>query len=105
MKKTITPMLALLVLAGCATTGPGAGVPQGMKAGRFVDYACEGGKRLSARAAADGSSVRVRFEGGYELDREQAGVYEADGWKFSNTAGAVELAHNGKVVARGCKAA
>jgi len=100
--KTISIALSLFValLAGCATT---AGVPAGMKAGQFVDYACDGGKRLAARAADDGSTVRIRFEGGYELDRKDAGVYEGDGWKLVTAGGAAELAHNGKVVAKGCK--
>jgi hypothetical protein len=98
---SIALSLAAAVLAGCATTT--AAVPAGMKAGQFVDYSCEGGKRLAARAAEDGSTVRIRFEGGYELDRKEAGVYEGDGWKLVTRAGAAELAHGGKVVAAGCK--
>jgi hypothetical protein len=97
---SLTLSLFAALLAGCATT---AAVPTGMKAGQFVDYSCEGGKRLAARAAADGSTVRIRFEGGYELDRKDAGVYEADGWKLVTNGGAAELAHGGKVVAKGCK--
>lgn len=93
---------ALTVLAalaaGCAST---ADVPAGMKAGQFVSYSCEDGKRLAARAAADGATVRIRFEGGYELDRN-GGVYEGDGWKLT-PGGATQLEHNGKVVAKGCK--
>lgn len=109
MKQFATLTLAALcaaTLAGCATpSATTAAVPAGMKPGRFVEYACEGGKRMSARAAADGSTVRVRFEGGYELDRKAAGVYEADGWRFASSAGTAELSHGGKVVARGCKPA
>ncbi len=90
------------VLAGCAT---GPSVTTGMKAGQFVDYACDGGKRLSARMAADASTVRVRYEGGYELDRKADGSYEADGWKLGSADGRLNLAHNGKVVAKGCKPA
>lgn len=102
MKTTsIALSLAVAVLASCATTT--ATVPAGMKAGRFVDYSCEGGKRLAARAAEDGSTVRIRFEGGYELDRKEAGVYEGYGWKLVTQAGAAELVHGGKVVAAGCK--
>jgi hypothetical protein len=97
---------ALTVLAalaaGCAST---ADVPAGMKAGQFVSYSCEDGKRLAARAAADGATVRIRFEGGYELDRKGPGVYEADGWKLSTTGAAAQLEHGGKVVARGCRPA
>lgn len=96
------PIVLLAVMAGCAST---AAVPQGMKAGQFVDFACEGGKRLSARAGVDGSTIRVRFEGGWELDRKADGVYEADGWRFASSGGASALSHNGKVVASGCKPA
>jgi len=93
--------LALAVLAGCAT--PAAGVPDGMKPGQFVDLACDGGKRLAVRAAADGSSVRIRFEGGYELDRQGPGMYAADGWKLSTASGASQLSHHGKIVANDCR--
>lgn len=89
-------------LAGCATTTT-APVPAGMKAGQFVEYACDGGKRLLARAAVDGSTVRVRFEGGHELDRKGDGLYESDGWRFSTSTATAELSHGGKVVARACK--
>lgn len=97
-----TVLLGLGVLAGCAST---QSIPAGMKAGEFVSYTCEGGKRLQARAAADGSTVRVRYEGGYELDRKEAGVYEADGWKLTTQGGAAELVHNGKTVLKNCKVA
>jgi hypothetical protein len=100
MKSTLLIALSAALAAGCAST---ATVPAGMKAGQFVDYACEGGKRMAARAAADGSTVRIRFEGGYELDRKDAGAYEADGWKFTTGGAATQLEHNGKVVAKGCK--
>ena len=46
MKSTIALTLAAAFIAGCAST---ATVPAGMKAGQFVDYSCEGGKRLSNR--------------------------------------------------------
>lgn len=97
---TIAALAGTVLLAACATT---TAIPAGMKPGQFVDYSCEGGKRLSARAAADGSTVRIRFEGGYELDRKNGGSYEGDGWKLDTAGGAAELAHNGKVVAKGCK--
>lgn len=92
-------LLGVALLAGCAT-GPAA--PAGMQAGKFVSYACEGGKRFQARLAADGSSVRIRHEGGYELDRKGEGVYEGEGWKLL-TQGAVEVLHNGKTVLRQCR--
>lgn len=99
-------MLSLLslaaVLAGCAS---GPSVTAGMKPGEFVHYACEGGKRLSARAAADGTTVRVRHEGGYELDRKSDGSFEADGWKLTRAGSGLDLAHKGKTVAKGCKPA
>ena len=98
--------LCLLGLVGCASTGGAtSSIPAGMKAGEFVPFACDGGKRLMARAAADGSSVRVRFEGGYELDRKGPGVFEADGWKLTTQSGGTELVHNGKPVATNCKPA
>ncbi|WP_157982594.1 hypothetical protein [Simplicispira lacusdiani] len=93
-------LLGAALLAGCAT---GSAVPVGMQAGKFVAYECEGGKRLQARLAADGSSVRIRHEGGYELDHKGGGVYEGEGWKLL-TQGTMELQHNGKTAARQCRA-
>ena len=78
-------------------------VSAGIQAGKFVSYECEGGKRLQARLAADGSTVRIRHEGGYELDRKGNGVYEGEGWRLE-TQGKVELHHHGKPVARACRA-
>lgn len=96
------PLVAIALLAGCATKTP---VPVGMKAGQFVTFNCEGGKSFQARAAADGSTVRVRYEGGYELDSKGAGVYEAEGWKLvTQGPGATELMHNGKSIHKNCKA-
>ncbi len=95
-------VLGLAALGGCAST---QAIPAGMKAGEFVAYNCDGGKRLMARAAADGSTVRVRYEGGYELDRKEAGIYEADGWKLVAQGGGAELIHNGKTMLKGCKPA
>lgn len=97
------PLIALGLLAGCASN---PSVPMGMKAGQFVTFNCDGGKSLQARVAADGSSVRVRYEGGYELDSKGAGVYEAEGWKLvTQGPGAAELMHKGKSVLKNCKAA
>ena len=98
-----TLLITAAVVGGCATTG---GLPAGMKAGQFVTFSCEGGKTFQARASADGSTVRVRFEGGYELDNKGAGDFEADGWKLvTQGPGAAELIHNGKTLQRNCKAA
>lgn len=98
----LTTALSLAVLGGCATT---TAAPAGMKVGQFVTYKCDGGRQLQARLATDGSSVRVRYEGGYELDRKQAGVYEAEGWKLTTgSAAGMELQHQGKTAATNCKA-
>jgi hypothetical protein len=104
MKFVLTAsVLGVTMFAGCATTNS---VPAGLKAGQFVTLSCEGGKTFQARAANDGSSVRVRYEGGYELDSKGAGVYEFDGWKLvTQGPGATELMHNGKSVLKNCKAA
>jgi hypothetical protein len=103
MKYALFTMIAsLAALGGCATT---TAAPAGMKVGQFVTYKCDGGKQLQARLADDGSSVRVRYEGGYELDRKQAGVYEAEGWKLmTGSAAGMELQHQGKAAATNCKA-
>ena len=94
---------AVLALAGCASA-PVA--PAGMKVGQFVTYKCDAGKQFQARLAEGGGSVRVRYEGGWELDRKDAGVFEADGWKLvTEGATAAELLHNGKSALKNCKAA
>lgn len=99
----LASFLGLSLLAGCATTGS---TPAGMKPGQFVAYDCEGGKRLQARLAADGTSVRIRYEGGYELDSKGNGVYEAEGWKLDTAAAAgFELFHHGKAMLKNCKPA
>ncbi|MFN3377007.1 MAG: hypothetical protein ACK40S_10710 [Burkholderiaceae bacterium] len=101
--KSVLSILALAgvaVLAGCASS---PSVPVGMQAGKFVSYECEGGKRFQARLAVDGNSVRIRYEGGYELDRIANGVYEGEGWRLQ-TQGKVELQHHGKTMLRDCRA-
>ncbi len=99
----IATVAGLAILGGCATTAP---TPAGMKVGQFVTYKCDGGKQFQARLAEGGTSVRVRYEGGYELDRKDAGVYEADGWKLMTHGPAgMELMHKGKPAAKNCKAA
>jgi hypothetical protein len=95
------PFIAIGLLAGCASS---PAVPTGMKAGQFVTFQCDGGKSFQARLASDGSTVRVRYEGGYELDGKGAGIYESDGWKLlTQGPGAVELLHKGKSAAKNCK--
>jgi len=98
----IATAAGLALLGGCATTVP---APVGMKVGQFVTYKCDGGKQFQARLAEGGSSVRVRYEGGYELDRKAGGVYEADGWKLTAQGPALELMHNGKPAVKNCRAA
>ncbi len=99
----IAPLILTALLGGCATS---VALPTGMKAGQFVTFSCEGGKSFQARAADDGSTVRVRHEGGYELDNKGAGIYEAEGWKLvTQGPGAPELIHNGKSIGKNCKAA
>ena len=47
----------------------------------------------------------MRYEGGYELDRKAAGVYEAENWKLvTQGPGTAELMHNGKSTLKNCKA-
>lgn len=94
---------AALISTGCATP---AATPAGMKSGEFVTFNCEGGKRFQARLAQGGESVRLRYEGGYELDRKDAGVYEGEGWKLdTGRPGGAEVLHNGKPALQNCKAA
>lgn len=95
-------VMGLGILSACATQ---SSVPAGMKVGQFVSYQCDGGKRLQARLSADGSSVRVRFEGGYELDRKADGVFEGEGFKLTSANGMLALMHNGKAAAGNCKPA
>ena len=103
MKYALLTMAAsLAVLGGCATT---TAAPAGMKVGQFVTYKCDGGKQFLARLAEGGESVRVRYEGGWELDRKAGGVYEAEGWKLTTQgAGGLELQHKGKPAATNCRA-
>lgn len=99
-----TSMVAVFVsaLSVACTTGPA--IPVGMKADQFVQYECAGGKKFQARAAADGSTVRIRHEGGYELDQVSKGVYEGAGWKLiADGTGPAQLQHNGKALLTGCK--
>lgn len=102
MKLIVVAALSTISVLSACGSAPVA--PVGMKAGAFVSYQCDGGKRLQARLAADGSTVRVRHEGGYELDRKGDGVFEGDGFKLAAGAdGTLELAHHGKPMARNCK--
>lgn len=96
------PLVALGLLGGCAFT---PAVPQGMKSGKFVSFACEGGKTFSARAAEDGKSVRVRAtHGSAELDMKSEGVYEGDGYTLvTKGTGGASLVHAGQSQGDRCK--
>lgn len=101
--KALALSLAAAVLAGCASTS----VPAGMQSGKFVTFACEGGKTFSARAAEDGATVRVRaHHGSAELERKADGLYEGEGYRLSTQEpGGISLMHGGKPEGKGCKAA
>ena len=103
MKTLVAPLLLAAVLAGCASN---PAVPDGMQPGKFVTFACEGGKTFSARVAEGGDTVRVRaHHGSAELDRKGDGVYEGDGYKLvTQGAEAVSLTHDGKPQGKACKA-
>ena len=96
--------LALVGLAGCASQAP---APAGMATGKFVQYACADGKTFSARAAEDGTTVRVRaLHGSAELDRKAGGIYEGEGYTLvTQGADAVSLLHDGKAHGKQCKPA
>lgn len=101
LKATAGAVILAALAVGCANTSP---LPTGMVADKFVTYACEGGKQFQARAAQDGSTVRIRYEGGYELDQVGKGIYEGSDWKFITTETAnAELFHNGKLLLKACK--
>ena len=105
MKFILTaPLIALSLLAGCAS---GPSLPPGMAAGKFVSFACEGGKMFSARAAEDSKTVRVRgHHGSAELDMKSDGVYEGDGYTLTTKgADGVTLMHSGKPEGKACKPA
>ena len=95
----VLSVLGLLALAGCASSPP---LPAGMKIDQFVTFQCEGGKRFAARVAEGAQSVRVRYEGGFELDRKDAGVYEGEGFRLVTDATSANLFHNGKQTHKGC---
>lgn len=101
--KTLVAASALALLAGCASA---PAVPTGMQPGKFVTFACEGGKSFSARVAEGGDTVRVRaHHGSAELERKGDGLYEGDGYKLvTQGADAVSLVHDGKLQGKACKA-
>ena len=106
MSKFLLSMLGVgaLVLSGCASTG--SSIPAGLSAGKFVGFACEGGKAFSARVAEDGRTIRVRaHHGSAELDRRGEGLYEGEGYRLMLGApGAISLTHDGKPQGEKCRA-
>lgn len=101
--QALTPLFAVAVLAGCATTAP---VPAGLEAGKFVSFDCEGAD-FQARFNAEGNTVRVRsHSGAAELSAAGDGVYQAEGFKLmTKGATGVTLEHAGKVLGKNCKRA
>ncbi len=101
--KLLFSAVTVAVLVGCASQS----LPlHSMPAGKFVTFACTDGKVFSARAADDGSSVRVRaMQGSAELDRQADGSYAGDGYKLTVQGGdAVSLTYEGKLQGKDCRA-
>jgi hypothetical protein len=102
--KTQSLILFAVVAAasGCASSPP---APAGLTPGRFVSLECQAGKRLQARYAEDGRSVRVRaMHGAAELDRQGDGSFTGDGYVLRPAADGLRLDHKGKPEVQGCKA-
>lgn len=72
--------IAASLLAGCATGGKSAAE---ISPGKFVNYACEGGKSFSVRYDAENDSARIRtHEGSAELSKSGRGLYRDDEGKW-----------------------
>ncbi len=99
------PVVAALALlaAGCASV---PAPPDGMKAGQFVRFACDGAG-FQARASEDGRTVRVRtLHGSAELDKKQDGVFEGEGFQLATSGPErISLTHHGKAQGKNCKPA
>lgn len=105
MKFVLTAsLIAVSLLAGCASS---PAVSTGMSAGKFVSFACEGGKTFSARASEDGKTIRVRgHQGSAELDMKTDGVYEGEGYMLMTKGkDGVSLTHSGAPMGKSCKPA
>ena len=103
VNSSLVTLIAATILGACASA-PVA--PHGMVAGKFVNFACTGG-RFSARAAEDGKSLRIRgLHGAAELDLKGDGIYEGDGYKLvTKGANGISLTHDGKPNGTHCKVA
>ncbi len=96
--KKLGLLFSVAVVAGCASMGPVGG----LEAGKLVAYECEG-KSFSARIEEDYAGVRLRtHEGSANLARGENDEFKGDGWTLK-TQGGMQLVHNDKVVAKGCK--
>ena len=72
--------IAASLLAGCATGEKSAAE---ISPGKFVNYACEGGKSFSVRYDAENNSARIRtHEGSAELSKSGRGLYRDDEGKW-----------------------
>lgn len=98
--KTVMAIVACVMAAGCATTGPVAG----LETGKLVQFECEGGKGFGARIEDDYNSVRLRtHEGSVNLARGENDEFKGEGWTLK-TQGGMQLAHKDKVM-KGCRRA
>jgi hypothetical protein len=100
MKTVLLSFVSLAFVAGCATA-PSAG----LETGKFVRFACNGGKSFAARISDDGKSLRVRtHEGAVELDAAGDGQFKGDGFTFfSGGDKGIALQHKDKWVGESCK--
>lgn len=103
MKTRSLILLAIVAaVSGCASSLP---APAGLTPGRFVSLECQAGKRLQARYAEDGRSVRVRaMHGAAELERQSDGSFAGDGYVLRPVADGLQLDHKGKPEVQGCRA-
>jgi hypothetical protein len=104
--KSSLPVLALaaFMLGGCASSG-GKSAAEATP-GKFVTYACEGGKSFSVRFDAENSSARIRtHDGAFELAKGDRGLFRDDEWILSLTdANGTELVHKSKAQYKNCAA-
>lgn len=99
--------VAAALLGGCATSGGKSAAET--TPGKFVNYACEGGKSFSLRYDAEGGTVRIRtHEGSAELTKGDRGLYRDDEgqWLLTLRAGSdTALNYKGEPKYKNCKAA
>lgn len=74
-------LAATSILAGCASSGGKSAAE--MTPGKFVNYACDGGKSFSVRYDAENNTARIRtHEGSAELAKGGRGLYRDDEGKW-----------------------